>query len=510
MNTMRTTARGAVTPIDMSSPRQNIRPRKEINGINESEKYDVLVLGSGAAGKFIAWTMAREGKRTASVERKYVGGACPNIACLPSKNIIHTAKVASLFGRHQEFGIETGPVAVNMAGVYARKRKMVDDLIKVHLDQYQASGAELICGNARFTGPRTLQVALRDGGERTLTAERVLVNVGTHAAIPDIPGLLEAKPLTHIEVLDLERLPEHLIVLGGGYVGLELAQAMRRFGSRVTLIAREPQLLRKEDPDVAQAILELFRDEGIDVLLRTQVLSIKGISGERVDLQVEDEAGTRTVEGTDILAALGRTPNTQGIGLEKAGIEVTERGHIRVNDRLETTAPNVWALGECAGSPYFTHVSEDDFRIVHANLNGGNRSTRDRLIPYCLFTDPPLGRVGINESQAWANNISYRVASLPMEGVLRTRTLSETRGFMKVIIDAHSDRILGFAAFGPEAGELMSNVQVAMLAKQPYTLLRDAVFAHPTMTEGLGPLFARVPKQRDAALEKREYVRVRS
>ena len=479
-----------------------------IMATREPEKYDVLVLGSGTGGKLIAWTMASEGRRTASIERKYVGGACPNIACLPSKNIIHSAKVASLFSRHQEFGMETGPVTVNMAGVYARKKKMVDGLMKTHLDQYHASGAELIWGNARFIGPRTLQVALRDGGERILTGERVFVNVGTHAAIPPIPGLADAKPMTHIEVLDLQRLPEHLIVLGGGYVGLELAQAMRRFGSRVTLIAREPQLAPKEDADVAQAILDLFRDEGIEVLLRTQVLSIKGISGQHVELLIEDKAGTRSIEGTDILAALGRVPNTQGIGLEKAGIEVTERGHIRVNDRLETTASNVWAVGECAGSPYFTHVSENDFHIIHANLNGDNRSTRDRLIPYCLFTDPPLGRVGINESQALATNISYRVASLPMEAVFRTQTLSETRGFMKVIIDAHSDRILGFAALGPEAGELMANVQVAMLAGVPYTLLRDAVFTHPTMSEGLGMLFARVPKQRDAAVEKRAYAPV--
>ena len=481
-----------------------------IMATKEPEKYHVVVLGSGTGGKLIAWTMAREGRRTASIERKYIGGACPNIACLPTKNIIHSAKVASLFARHQEFGIETGPLTVNMAGVYARKKKMVDHLIKVHLDQYNASGAELICGNARFIGPRTLQVALRDAGERTLTGERVFVNVGTHAAIPDIPGLADARPMTHVEVLDLQRLPDHLVVLGGGYVGLELAQAMRRFGSRVTLIAREPQLAPKEDADVAEAILELFRDEGIEVLLRTQVLNIKGISGERVQLLVEDEAGTRTIEGTDILAALGRVPNTQGIGLEKAGIEITERGHIRVNDRLETTAPNVWAVGECAGSPYFTHVSENDFNIIHTNLNGGDRSTRDRLIPYCLFIDPPLARVGINESQAWAKDISYRIASLPMEAVFRAQTLSETRGFMKVIIDAHSDRILGFTAFGPEAGELMANVQVAMLAGVPYTLLRDAVFTHPTMSEGLGMLFARVSKQRDAAIEKREYASVES
>ena len=468
------------------------------------KQFDFLVLGSGTAGKLIAWTMASEGNRTASIERKYVGGACPNIACLPSKNVIHSAKVASLFGRHQEFGIETGPFTVNMAGVYARKKKMVDDLMKVHLDQYRASGAELIWGNARFIGPRTLQVTLREGGERTLIGKRVFVNIGTHAAIPEIPGLADARPMTHVEVLDLQRLPEHLIVLGGGYVGLELAQAMRRFGSRVTLIARDPQLAPKEDADVAQAILELFRDEGIEVLLRTQVLSVKGISGERVEVLIENEAGTRAITGTDILAALGRVPNTHGIGLEKAGIEVTEAGHIRVNDRLETKAPNVWAVGECAGSPYFTHVSENDFHIIHANLNGENRSTRDRLIPYCLFIDPPLGRVGINESQARANNSSYRVASLPMNAVFRPLTLSETRGFMKVLIDAHSDRILGFAALGPEAGELMANVQVAMLANQSYTLLRDAVFTHPTMSEGLGMLFARVPERRDAAVEKRD------
>jgi pyruvate/2-oxoglutarate dehydrogenase complex dihydrolipoamide dehydrogenase (E3) component len=274
---------------------------------------------------------------------------------------------------------------------------------------------------------------------------------------------------------------------------------MRRFGSRVTLVARGPQVATKEDADVSQEILELFKDEGIEVLLGTQILSVKGISGERVELVIKNEAGTGTINGTDLLAALGRVPNTQGIGLEKAGIEVTKRGHISVNDRLETTAPNVWAIGECAGSPYFTHVSENDFHIVHSNLNGGNLSTRDRLIPYCVFIDPQLGRVGITESEARADNISYRVASLPMEAVFRSLTLSETRGFMKVLVDAHSDRILGFAAFGPEAGELMANVQVAMLAHQPYTLLRDAVFTHPTMAEGLRSLFARVPKRNDMA-----------
>ena len=476
--------------------------------MNAIEEYDILILGSGVAGKLLAWTMSKEGKRTVLVERKMIGGSCPNVACLPSKNIIHTAKVASLFRRHQEFGIQTGPVTISMAGVYARKRNMVEDLIKSHLDRYHASGAELILGEGRFTGPRTLHVTLRDGGERRLTADRVFINVGSHAMIPAIPGLVDAKPMTHVEALDLTYHPGHLIVLGGGYVGLELAQAQRRLGSRVTLIARGPQLASREDPDVGEAILQLFHDEGIEVLLGAKVLNVKGLSGERVNLQIHNEDGTRVVEGTDILVALGRTPNTSGVGLENAGIEVTERGHVKVNDRLETTAPNVWALGECAGSPYFTHVSEDDFHIVYENLTGGSRNTGDRLVPYCVFTDPPLARVGLNESQARERNIAYRVASLPMGGVLRARTLSETRGFMKAIIDGHSDRILGFTAFGPEAGELLGPVQVAMLARQPYTILRHAVFAHPTMTEGLKSLFGSVSELARSEIEELETVTI--
>ena len=395
--------------------------------MNAAEKYDVLVLGSGTAGKLMAWTMAKEGRRTAVVERKYIGGACPNVACLPSKNVIHSAKVASLVRRHREFGIETGPISIDMAGVYARKRDMVDGIIQVHLDKYRAvldknRGDELILGDAAFVAPRTLRVALNSGvngganggGERTLTADRVFVNVGTHATIPDTPGLREASPLTHIEALDLQRLPEHLIVLGGGYVGLELTQALRRLGSRITLIERGPQLLANEDADVSQAMLLLFEDEGVEVLLNTTVLGVNGLSGDRVSLQLQTGNVTRTLQGTDILVAVGRTPNTTGIGLEKAGIEVTEKGHIRVNDRLETTAPNVWAMGECAGSPYFTHVSEDDFDIIHKNLNGGRRTTTDRLVPYCVFIDPELARVGLNESQAREHGVAYRVASVPV------------------------------------------------------------------------------------------------
>jgi pyruvate/2-oxoglutarate dehydrogenase complex dihydrolipoamide dehydrogenase (E3) component len=470
-----------------------------MNPMSAAEKYDVLVLGGGTAGKVMAWTMAKEGRRTAVVDRKYIGGACPNVACLPSKNVIHSAKVASLVGRHREFGIETGPITIDMAGVYARKRDMVDGIIRVHRDKYRAAldkerGDELIFGEGTFIAPRTVRVALRDGGERTLTAEHVFVNLGTHATIPDTPGLREAKPMTHIEALDLQRRPGHLIVLGGGYVGLELSQALRRLGSRVTLISRDTRLASNEDADVSDAVLQLFRDEGIDVLLGTHVLRVNGLSGAHVSLELQNGTGARTVEGTDILVAVGRIPNTSGIGLDQAGIEVTEQGHIRVNDRLETTAANVWALGECARSPYFTHVSEDDAAIIIENLNGGQRSTRDRLVPYSVFIDPELARVGLNQSQARERGIAYRVASVPVSSGWRPWTISERRGFMKTLIDAHSDRILGFTAFGPEAGELMSTVQLAMIAGLPYTMLRDAMFAHPTMTEGLKALFMAVPQ----------------
>ncbi len=470
------------------------------------------MFGGGTAGKLMAWTMAKEGNRTAVVDRKYIGGSCPNVACLPSKNVIHSAKVASLVGRHREFGIETGPISIDMAGVYTRKREMVEGIIQVHLDKYHAAlnpdrGDELIFGDGAFVAPRTLRVALRDGGERTLTADRVFVDVGTHATMPDIPGLRESRPMTHIEALDLQRRPEHLIVLGGGYVGLEMSQALRRLGTRITLIERSSQLVPNEDPDVSEAVLQLFRDEGIEVLLGTHALRVDGLSGGHVSLHLQSESGPRTIDGTDILVALGRTPNTSGIGFDKAGIEVTDKGHIRVNDRLETTAPNVWAMGECAGSPYFTHVSEDDFNIIHANLNGGSRSTKNRLVPYCVFIDPELARVGLNESQARERSIAYRVASVPVDAGWRPWTISERRGFMKTLIDAQSDRILGFTAFGPEAGELMGTVQLAMLTDQPYTILRDAMFAHPTMAEGLKSLFMSVPQQPESHAERFQHAR---
>jgi len=450
-----------------------------------TERYEILVIGSGEAGKHLTWNTAQAGHRTAVVERKYIGGSCPNIACLPSKNVIRSAK-ANWFARHgTEYGIQTGPVSTDMKGVLNRKRKMVEGEVQFHLDRFKATGAELIRGEARFVAPKTVEVHLNEGGRRMITGDRVVLDLGSRAAVPDIPGLAAAKPMTHVEALDLDRLAEQVIVLGGGYVGLELAQALCRFGSTVTVIERGFQIAAAEDPDVAQALLENFTSEGIEVLLETRVRDVEGLSGQQIRIVAEGSRGEQTIRGTDLLVATGRTPNTQGIGLETAGIELDARGYIKVNERLETTAADVWAVGDCAGSPQFTHVAFDDFRVVRDNLNGGSRTTRDRLIPFCMFTDPELARVGLNEREAKARGIAYRLAKMPMAGVLRAVTLGETRGFVKMLLDAESDRILGFTAFGAEASEMMAAVQTAMLGGLSYTVLRDAIFTHPTAAEGL-------------------------
>jgi len=370
---------------------------------------------------------------------------------------------------------------------------MVEAQIAGHLQNYKASGAELIMGAGRFVAPRTLEVRLKDGGTRVLTGDQVFLNVGTHAAVPSVPGLQAAGPLTHIEALELDYVPPHLIVLGGGYVGLEMAQAYRRFGSRVTVIEHGPQLMGREDPDVSDEVQRILTEEGVQFLLEAQALRVHGRSGGKVSLVVRTGSGEQQIEGSDILVAAGRVPNTDGIGLEQTGVELDSRGYVRVNERLETSAPEVWAIGECAGSPQFTHASVDDFRIIKDNLAGGTRTTRDRLVPYCMFTDPPLARVGLSEAEARRQGVTARVAKLPMSAVLRAQTTGETEGFMKALVGGSDDRILGFTMIGAEAGEVVATVQTAILAGLPYSKLRDAVLTHPTMAEGLDPLLSNVP-----------------
>lgn len=457
----------------------------------EPERYDVVVIGSGEGGKYLAWHMAQAGQRTAVVERRWIGGSCPNINCLPSKNEIWSAGVVKTVTRAGQFGVTTGPVSVDMAKVLQRKRDMVNSLIAFHLERYQASGAELIMGRARIVAPKTIEVALNDGGTRRLISGKLFLNLGTHANIPPVPGLADAQPLTNIEALELDRVPGRLIVLGGGYVGLELAQAYRRFGSRVIIVDYNPCLAGREDPDVSEEVRGILEAEGVKVLLSTEVEQVEGRSGEHLRASVRTPDGQRILEGTDLLVAAGRTPNTRGIGLEEAGVELTDHGYIRVNERLETTAPDTWAIGECAGSPQFTHLSLDDFRVIRDNLSGGHRTTEGRLVPYCMFIDPPLARVGLSEREARDIGIHVRVAKLPMLAVLRTRTTSDNTGFMKALV-GDDDRIVGFAMIGPDAGEVMAGVQIAMLGGLPYTALRDAILTHPTMAEGLNVLLAGV------------------
>ena len=456
----------------------------------QPEEFDIVILGGGTGATLAAWTFASEGNRVAIIDRKYIGGSCPNIACLPSKNIIHSAKVASYVRHSDEFGIACDGFEVDMSGVRNRKRKMVSGLNQTYLENYKKTGAELIMGSGRFIASRTVEVTLPDGKRRVLRGANVIISTGTHASLPPIPGLAEAQPLTHIEVLELDVVPEHLLVIGGGYVGIELAQAMRRFGSEVTILEQGERLLPREDDDVVEGLSSLLNDEGIRLIPNARIKRVLGTSGQSVRAVIEQDGTEKTLDGTHLLVAVGRAPNTEGIGLELAGVEANDRGFLKVNARLQTTADNVWAIGEVAGSPLFTHISADDFRVVHANLTGGKRVTTGRQVPFCLFTDPELARIGLNEKEAKAKGIAYRLFKVPMDADLRARTLSETRGFMKALVEADSDRILGFTTFGVGAGEIMATVQIAMLAGLPYTALRDAVLTHPTLVEGLVSLFS--------------------
>ncbi len=455
--------------------------------------FDVLVLGSGEAGKYIAWSQAYAGKSAAVVERRYIGGSCPNIACLPSKNFVHSAKVAHYASQAAAFGLPASPQPLRaaMTVVRARKRTMVEGLVAMHQDRFASTGAQLILGEGRFTAPKTLQVHTPDETTLTLTADTIIVSTGSRAAIEPLPGMIAATPLTHVSLLELDTLPAHLLILGGGYIGLEFAQAMRRLGSAVTLVERNPRILHAEDEDVSSTLAEILTREGVRILTSTSVQSVAGQSGASVTLNLSNG---ETLTGTHLLVAAGRTPNTDDIGLSLAGIALTPSGYIQVDPQLRTSAPGVFAVGDCAGSPKFTHIAYDDYRIVrNALTNGTPRTTTNRQVPFTLFTDPEFARIGLSESEAKARNIPYRLARLPMKAVLRTRTMDESEGFLKALISTTDDTILGFTIVGIGGGELLPAVQLAMAHSLPFTALRDLIITHPTLGEGLVYLFAAVP-----------------
>ena len=453
--------------------------------MTEIEAYDILILGGGKAGKTLAMDQAKAGKRVAVIEAGMIGGSCINIACIPTKALVRCAEVAETVRHAGFFGTDGGDVRVDMHRVAARTAEVVADMVDFNRRAFAASGFELVIGWGRFVAPRVIEVETA-GGMRRLTGERIYLNLGTRAAIPPVAGLREAGPLTHVEALKLDVLPAHLVVIGGGYVGLEMAQAFRRLGSAVTLIERGPRLVAREDDDVATAIGDLFVADGIDLAMGAEIVAVEGRSGDHATVALSDG---RRLSGTHLLVAAGREPMTREIGLDVAGVDLDGRGFIEVDERLRTSAPDVWALGEVAGSPMFTHVSLDDYRVAKSGITGGGRTTKGRLIPSCLFIDPEFARVGLSEREAERSGHAYRVARLPVDVVPRARTLSKRTGLMKAVIAVESNEILGFTMLGAQAGEVLAVVQMVMLGGLPYTTLRDGILAHPTMAEGLNMLF---------------------
>ncbi len=453
--------------------------------------YDAVIIGAGQAGVPLSTELARAGWKTALIEQEQVGGACVNEGCTPTKTMVASARVAYLARRAADYGVQTGKVTVDLTKIRRRKRDIVESFRGGSLRRIEgAEGLDLIMGEAHFAGPDTIEIRLNGGGIRTLSADTIVINTGTRSRMPPLPGLDGVPALDSTSIMELDEAPEHLLVIGGGYIGLEFGQMFRRFGSQVTLVQRSGQLLTREDPDVAEAVAGILREDGIDVLLETRPVRVQSSDDGRIALTVSTPAGERVLTGSHLLAAVGRVPNTDHLNLPAAGIQVNERGFIPVNDRLETGAPGVYALGDVKGGPAFTHISYDDYRILRTNLlQGGDASTAGRLVPYTVFIDPQLGRVGLTEKQARAEGLNFRVAKIPMSWVARALETAETRGLMKAVVDADSDQILGAAILGVEGGEVMTVLQMAMMGGVPYTVIRDGVFAHPTLSESLNNLF---------------------
>lgn len=495
------------------------------------QQYDAIVIGSGQGGTPLSIALAAAGRKTAMIERIHVGGTCINEGCTPTKTMVASGRVAYLVRRSQLYGVHhqrvpgastpkpaspagnparqrsgappvEGQTSVTMSEVRERKQAIVESFRSSGERRLENGQVDLIRGEARFTAPKCLEVKLNGSGKPIqLSAETIFINTGARPADPPLPGLESVPHLNSTTIMELDELPEHLLVLGGGYVGLEFGQMFRRFGSEVTIVQRGPQLMGREDADIADAVADILREDGIEILLNSSADRVEQLDGT-IRLVAGTPDGERTLSGSHLLVAAGRSPNSEALNLGAAGVERDKRGFVVVNDRLETSVPGIYALGDVAGSPAFTHISYDDFRILRANLlEGGERSRKDRLVPYTMFIDPQLGRVGLSEEEARAEGRNFRVAKIPMNYVARALEVDESRGMVKAIVDADTGHILGCAVLGIEGGEIMAMMEIAMLGKLPYTVLRDAVFAHPTLAELLNTLFATLDAEHAAERE---------
>jgi pyruvate/2-oxoglutarate dehydrogenase complex dihydrolipoamide dehydrogenase (E3) component len=451
-------------------------------------KYDAIIIGSGQAGNPLSYRLAEVGWQVALVERAHVGGTCINTGCTPTKTMVHRAQIAHYARNASRWGVRTGNVKADLATIVAQKDKVVASFrggvqkkIGLH------SNVHLYQGDARFTNARQVQV-----GDNLLESDKIFIDTGGRPNIPDIPGLDPAGVLTNESLMELKELPEHLIVLGGGYIGLEFGQMFRRFGSRVTILHNQAQIVPREDPEIAAELQKILEGEGIEFRLNIRVTRVEQTKG-KVKVSVAGADEPLTISGSHLLAAAGRRPNTNDLGLDKAGVDTDKFGFIRVNSRLETSVPGIWALGDVKGGPAFTHISYNDFQIIDANLTQGkNLTIENRIVPYCIFTDPQLGGVGMTEKEARSAGRKLKIGSIPMSHVARAIERDETAGLMKVIVDASNDRILGAAILGSEGGELVHVLYTLMLGNLPYTLLKGAVYIHPTLAEGFFTLLESV------------------
>jgi dihydrolipoamide dehydrogenase len=460
-----------------------------------SDHYDAIIIGSGQAGKPLATALGQAGWKTALIERAYIGGTCINYGCTPTKTMFNSARVAYLARRAADYGVHHGDVTVSMREVRERKQRVVDSFRESSLRGIERTeNLTLFWGDARFKGPHEIEIKQNDGATRLLTAEKIFVNTGGRPAMPQLAGIDRGSVLDSTSIMELDELPGHLLVLGGGYIGLEFGQMFRRFGSEVTIVQRDGQLLGREDADVADAVQKVMEEDGIKVWLNTEAVRVEK-QESRIDFTVRTKEGEQRLSGTHLLVAVGRRPNTEDLNLSVAGIETDEQGNVKVNNKLQTNVDGVYALGDVNGGPQFTHISYDDFRIIRTNLiEGGNATTEKRPVPYVVFIDPQLGRIGISETDAKEKMMNFRVAKLAMTNVARAIEMSETRGFMKAIVDANTNKILGAAVLGVEGGEVMAMFEVAMMAEMPYTVLKNAIFAHPTLAESLNNLFMALDK----------------